>query len=80
MFFAIQNPPLLFDFIKKVAKCEPIIVLVTQSKFPAARTIQNSLKSGKYADRVDLQVLPAATIDDVARELLRSSYHVIHFR
>ena len=43
------------------------------------RAIRNSILNGKFRGRIHLDVLPAATIDDLARTLLSKSFDVIHF-
>lgn len=43
------------------------------------KCIRDALRGGKYGDRVLIDVLPACTIDDLARQLLSNTYEVIHF-
>jgi hypothetical protein len=43
------------------------------------RAIREALYGGALSARISLDVLPAATVDDLAKRLLRQQYDVIHF-
>ena len=43
------------------------------------RAIKSALKQGRYAERFKFDDLPAATTDDLRRELLANNYDIIHF-
>ena len=43
------------------------------------KCIRDALRGGKYGDRVIVDVLPACTIDDLARQLMTKTYEIIHF-
>jgi hypothetical protein len=43
------------------------------------KCIRDALRGGKYGERVVIDVLPACTIDDLARQLMSHSYEIIHF-
>lgn len=43
------------------------------------RAIRESVRLGKASDNVTVEQLPAATIDDLRRELLSQNYEIVHF-
>jgi NTP pyrophosphatase (non-canonical NTP hydrolase) len=43
------------------------------------RTIEESIKLGPTRDHISIKSLPAATIDDLRRMLLREEFEVVHF-
>lgn len=43
------------------------------------RAIQEAIKLSKHRDSIVLKVLPAATVDDLRRELLTAEYDILHF-
>jgi hypothetical protein len=43
------------------------------------RTLRESIRISPHRDRIEIETLNAATIDDLRRALLRSSFDVVHF-
>jgi hypothetical protein len=81
----LSSNPLAIDLAKTVSKLRVLFVYASPSdqedlRLPRElRTIREAIQVAGKTDAIELDDLPAATIDDLRRALLKKEYEIIHF-